>query len=135
MIMNGWLSNLDDLISLERVMTHNFDVTFKPLYSHSSQVACDMAVARNALNATVVLRGGTHSLAKTLMLDPKHSGLSIMAYPGESPVLSGGVKLNITAWKKVSDVSDDDGAGVTCRVRVGVMKRNRCGVGRPVSRA
>ena len=53
--------------------------------------------------ATVVLRGGTHTLPETLVLGPEDSGtkdapVTYAAAPGEQPVLSGGSRLELT-WK------------------------------------
>lgn len=51
--------------------------------------------------ATVVLRGGPpHRLNETLELTPLDSGLSIVAYPGERPVVSGGYLLNTSVWER-----------------------------------
>ncbi|WP_244439350.1 hypothetical protein [Azospirillum baldaniorum] len=38
----------------------------------------------------ILLRGGTHRLTDTVTLGPEDSGLRIAAFPGETPVLSGG---------------------------------------------
>ncbi len=51
----------------------------------------------------IFLRGGTHFLGKPLTLTPADSGtaespLTIAAYPGEAPILSGG--LPITGWRQ-----------------------------------
>jgi len=61
----------------------------------SLQLAIDTA-ARSG--SAVVLRGGTHHLTDTLYLGPQHSGVAITAYPGESPEVSGGQRLNVS-WK------------------------------------
>jgi len=51
--------------------------------------------------ATVVLRGGPpHRLGETLELTPADSGLSIVAYAGEQPVVSGGFLLNTSSWER-----------------------------------
>ena len=53
--------------------------------------------------ATVVLRGGPpHRLSETLELTAADSGLSIVAFPGEQPVVSGGYLLNTSAWKRAA---------------------------------
>eukprot|EP00929_Paragymnodinium_shiwhaense_P049370 TRINITY_DN24907_c0_g1_i1.p1 TRINITY_DN24907_c0_g1~~TRINITY_DN24907_c0_g1_i1.p1 ORF type:complete len:805 (-),score=179.69 TRINITY_DN24907_c0_g1_i1:258-2672(-) len=62
----------------------------------SVQLAIDRA-ARSS--AAVVLRGGTHFLEDTLYLLPQHSGVTITAYPGEQPELSGGKKLAVK-WEQ-----------------------------------
>lgn len=48
---------------------------------------------------TVLVRGGTYFLPETLMFQPEDSGTTASpvvyaAYPGEKPILSGGMKLN-----------------------------------------
>ena len=57
------------------------------------QAAIELAVSR--ASKTVVLRGGTYYLPKTLQVEPRHSGISIQAFPGESPVVSGGRSLDV----------------------------------------
>jgi parallel beta helix pectate lyase-like protein len=54
----------------------------------------------------ILLRGGTHRLTQPLELTPEDSGtqnatISYEAYPGESPVISGG--RSISGWKKHND--------------------------------
>ncbi|MFC4776613.1 right-handed parallel beta-helix repeat-containing protein [Paenibacillus sp. GCM10023252] len=49
--------------------------------------------------ATVYIRGGTYSLSKPLVFDEtdsgeEHSPITYKAYPGEKPVLTGGVEIN-----------------------------------------
>jgi len=58
----------------------------------SIQAALDVA-ARTRPTPPIVLREGTHYLEDTLMITPLHSNLTISAYPGEKPVVSGGVEL------------------------------------------
>lgn len=49
--------------------------------------------------ATVILRGGApHRLAATLQLSAADSGLTIVNFPGEEPVITGGLLLN-TSWE------------------------------------
>jgi hypothetical protein len=50
-------------------------------------------------DAQVVLRGGVHYLSEPLLLGSEHSGLTIRAHPGETPVVSGGQKLEIKEWQ------------------------------------
>ena len=57
--------------------------------------------AATARPAAIVLRAGTFHLPATLELGPQDSGLSIAAYPGEAPVLSGGAPLAGLAWAPV----------------------------------
>jgi hypothetical protein len=49
-------------------------------------------------SSTVVLRGGHYFLNETLTFEPADSGLSLLAYPGEEPVLHGGVALSGLTW-------------------------------------
>jgi parallel beta-helix repeat protein len=55
---------------------------------------------------SILLRGGTYELAEPVQLGPEDSGqrpdapLLIAAYPGETPVLSGG--RHITGWREVA---------------------------------
>jgi hypothetical protein len=63
---------------------------------------------------TIVLRAGTHFLAKTVALTPEDSGLTIKAYPGEAATVSGGVPLssaNMGPWKRAADLGNDGAAG------------------------
>ena len=46
----------------------------------------------------MVLRGGVHYLADTLMLGPQHSHITIQGMPGEAATVSGGVSLDVQ-WK------------------------------------
>ena len=82
------------------------------------QAAYDLAASR--ASKTVVLRGGTHYVQEPVLLTRKHSGLRVVAYPGEAPKVSGGVELDV-AWKRVkgsdvnlyvSDVDVDDVPGL-----------------------
>ncbi|MCF7854882.1 MAG: right-handed parallel beta-helix repeat-containing protein [Candidatus Pacebacteria bacterium] len=50
---------------------------------------------------TIVLHGGRYELDEPLRLDPRDSGLTLAAAPGESPVLSGGRVL--TGWEPEPD--------------------------------
>jgi len=56
------------------------------------------AISKSKQAGTVVLRGGAHYLEKSLELSAIHSGMTIKAYPGESPVVSGGKRLE-TTWE------------------------------------
>src|SRR5262245_50121897 len=53
--------------------------------------------ARDAMRATGVrdtyVRGGTYTLDRTVTLTGADSGVRIMAYPGETPVFSGGQRI------------------------------------------
>merc|ERR1719183_2495884 len=57
------------------------------------------AAVAKAPKGNVVLREGTHFLESTLQLGSENSGLTISAYPGETPVVSGGKKLEVT-WEE-----------------------------------
>src|SRR5438270_10226079 len=48
-------------------------------------------------SATIFVRGGLYFLDKALSILPEDSGLSVAAFRGEKPVLSGGRR--ITHWK------------------------------------
>jgi hypothetical protein len=48
--------------------------------------------------STVVLRGGHYFMNETLTLDAADSGLSLVAHPGEEPVMHGGVALTDLHW-------------------------------------
>ena len=55
---------------------------------------------------TVYIRGGRYALAKPLVFTPQDSGtpqdpITYAAYPGETPVLSGGREIH--GWKRVTD--------------------------------
>jgi len=55
--------------------------------------------------AQVVLRGsGVHRIASTIVLTAADSGLSLINYPGENPVVSGGTVL-ATSWKPTTDTA------------------------------
>lgn len=62
------------------------------------------AAVSKAPSGTVVLREGTFWQSKTLQLGSENSGLKLMAYPNEHPVISGGKQLKVT-WQP-HDVSD-----------------------------
>ncbi len=59
-----------------------------------------LAAARAAASppSTIVLRGGTHRLAAPLELGAGDSGLTLQAFPGEVPVVSGGAPLAGLSW-------------------------------------
>ena len=57
-------------------------------------------VARQSKGATVSVRGGSYTLEKPLVLTPADSGVIFQAYPGETPILSGG--RPITGWKPMA---------------------------------
>eukprot|EP00536_Pseudo-nitzschia_multiseries_P009505 jgi/Psemu1/23367/gm1.23367_g len=47
-------------------------------------------------SSTIVLRGGRYYLEETIALDSRDQNLTIVAYPEEAPVLSGGDPLSLT---------------------------------------
>ncbi|MGA2865713.1 MAG: right-handed parallel beta-helix repeat-containing protein [Verrucomicrobiota bacterium] len=49
---------------------------------------------------TVFVRGGPYFLGEPLILKPEDSGLALTAYPGETPVLSGG--RPVTNWRETT---------------------------------
>ena len=58
----------------------------------SIQAAVDRASESTPVRP-VVLRGGTHFLDEPITLTSRHSGLRMLAYAGESPLVSGGKSL------------------------------------------
>jgi hypothetical protein len=62
------------------------------------QEALDRAAVADPTPA-VVLRGGTHYIADSLVLTSAHSGLHLIGYPGETASVSGGVQLSGLDWK------------------------------------
>jgi hypothetical protein len=78
--------------------------------SGSGSEAAPFATVARALAATragggggaIVLRGGApFHLSAPLFLGPQDSGLTLSAYPGEAPVLSGAAALPPLAWARV----------------------------------
>ncbi|MDD2597961.1 MAG: right-handed parallel beta-helix repeat-containing protein [Kiritimatiellae bacterium] len=70
--------------------------TIERAQKEARQLKADSAV-------TVLIRGGTHILHKTLVLEPQDSGTAdrpvvYAAYPGEQPILSGG--RQIVGWQR-----------------------------------
>ncbi len=73
---------------------------------HPAQLAARKARPQGQ-TVTVFLRGGTHYLAKPLVFEPQDSGTKeapvvYRAYEQETPVVSGGVKLNLK-WEAFRD--------------------------------
>merc|ERR1719230_331935 len=64
------------------------------------------AAVAKAPKGNVVLREGIHYFESTLQLGSENSGLSISAYPGEKPVVSGGKKLDVS-WEEYDVPSHD----------------------------
>lgn len=52
------------------------------------------ALERAAKSGTIVLRGGTYFIESPLQFGPRHSGMTIRNYPGETPILSGGKRVS-----------------------------------------
>jgi hypothetical protein len=66
----------------------------------SIQEAADVAARSGGSSSkTVVLRGGVHSIRTAIRLGPEHSGLSLVAYPSEAPVVTGATRLSGLDWK------------------------------------
>lgn len=66
-------------------------------------LARGVEAARNGTDAAprrIYVRDGRHFLEETVVLTADDSGLTIAAYPGETPVLSGG--RPITGWQEVT---------------------------------
>eukprot|EP01065_Artemidia_motanka_P026800 TRINITY_DN32038_c0_g1_i1.p1 TRINITY_DN32038_c0_g1~~TRINITY_DN32038_c0_g1_i1.p1 ORF type:complete len:933 (+),score=311.52 TRINITY_DN32038_c0_g1_i1:85-2799(+) len=63
----------------------------------SIQQAADLAADRGG-SRTVVLRAGTHYIKESILLTPRHNDVTLRNYPGEEPVVSGGVELKVD-WK------------------------------------
>jgi hypothetical protein len=62
-----------------------------------SPAAAVRAMRRPGAARVVYLRGGSYTLAAPLRLGPEDAGDQILAYPGEQPVLLGGLPL--TGWR------------------------------------
>ena len=54
--------------------------------------------SRGSPSPTIILRGGTYYINATIDLTPADSGLTITAYSGETPVISGGLPVAVSAW-------------------------------------
>ncbi|MCX8091583.1 MAG: hypothetical protein N3I86_11765, partial [Verrucomicrobiae bacterium] len=73
----------------------------------SSQVLSNALARAAALKAatgrpvSIQLRGGTYFLDAPVVLRPEHSGVSLVAYRNEKPVLSGGRR--ITGWREMRE--------------------------------
>lgn len=80
--------------------------TIAPIRGHSARDSGDMSTAKNSGRSIVVtVRGGTYFLREPFVLGPADGGtreclVEYCAYPGEVPVISGGVEL--TDWEKHS---------------------------------
>ena len=63
----------------------------------SVQTAIDVAIKLTPPNENpiVILREGTFYLPKSIELNAGHSGLRLLGYPNESPILSGGIELKV----------------------------------------
>jgi hypothetical protein len=58
---------------------------------------------KGTVRTVVFVRAGTHHLAQPITLTPQDSGLRLLAYPSERPILSGG--RAITGWKQSQNPS------------------------------
>ena len=72
-----------------------------PLCSLHAAAAAARTRHTGGARATVVLRGGVHRLNRTLALGAADSDTMWAAYPGEKPVVSGGVRL-VSTWQRAS---------------------------------
>jgi hypothetical protein len=84
-----------------------------PKATLASALVASRAIAQNAQagdGVTILLRGGLHQLDRPVQLSPEDSGagakkpLTVAAYPGEKPILSGGRR--ISGWQKVQGQED-----------------------------
>ena len=87
--MKPLLTTATTLIALAFAATAK-DITVSP--GDSLAKASDAAHAGDR----IILADGTYRLAEPLVLGPQHSGVTWMAKPGTSPVISGGVQ--VTGW-------------------------------------
>ena len=71
-----------------------------PLRSLAKAVAASRYRTSDVAKAKIVLRAGRHAISSNLTLGPQDAGLSIVAYRGESPTISGGAP--VTGWTLVS---------------------------------
>ncbi len=60
--------------------------------------ARELLVSGRHKNVTVLLRGGVYELAETVFFGPEDSSTTYIAYPGETPIISGGRK--VSGWTK-----------------------------------
>jgi hypothetical protein len=60
-----------------------------------------LEAARARKPGEIVLRGGTYTLERPLVLDARDSGLVVRAHPGETPVLSGARRIE--GWQPDAD--------------------------------
>ncbi len=79
------------------------DGPFATLVRARDAIRAMQEAAPPAQPVTVMVRGGTYYLAETLVLEPRDSGsadcpISYTAYPGETPVISGG-KVIDSPWQ------------------------------------
>eukprot|EP00928_Gymnodinium_smaydae_P024558 TRINITY_DN19838_c1_g1_i1.p1 TRINITY_DN19838_c1_g1~~TRINITY_DN19838_c1_g1_i1.p1 ORF type:complete len:805 (-),score=72.35 TRINITY_DN19838_c1_g1_i1:236-2650(-) len=56
------------------------------------------AIGKAPKAGVVVLRAGFHYVDKAILLGPEHSGMTIRAYPGEKPIVSGGKRVEVS-WQ------------------------------------
>ncbi len=88
------------------------------------------SMSASGVSVAIILRGGIHRLEEPLVLDARDGGTSIRAFPGETPIISGG--RVVTGWK--SDVNGRWKAAVALRDfrqlyvdgRRGVRARGEC---------
>ena len=70
-----------------------------PFRTVGRALAASRAPAHGVADApTITLRGGTYHMADTAVLTPADSGLTLAAFAGEKPTLSGGVPLDGLEW-------------------------------------
>ncbi len=94
-------------VDAERGRDDNPGTEAAPLQHLPAAVERARSLSAQARRRTLVLRGGApHRLVETLTLtSARDSGLHIVAYPGEAPVISSGYPLN-TVWSPSSQLRD-----------------------------
>ena len=78
--------------------------------------------------AAIILRNGTYYLPQPIVLTATDSGLTISAYPGELPVLSGGAPLTGLTWSRVPTGGGGGGMSPTALNQNNV---GNCGINAP----
>ena len=78
--------------------------------------------------AAIILRNGTFYLPAPLLLTATDANLSISAYPGEAPVLSGGAPLPALTWTLVRNSSSGGGLSP---IQPGMNNVDTCGIQGP----
>lgn len=97
LVLQAFNSSSNNVIYVDPV--HGSDGNSGSISAPLQHVASAVALSRTLPPpSTIVLRGGVHRLTDTLSLGPQDNGLTITAYPGETPVMTSGVIIPISAW-------------------------------------